>query len=132
MLRKSAILLCVLLFTIGCSKEFKDNFKKLSPLRDSVMKEFDVKDVRVVIQNGDCIGVSFINSKYNKASKDEQDEVRRRTLQLINSNYPDNTKINSAWVAFVIHENYFFVFNFTDSTNTRFYKKVSDGTWTTR
>lgn len=129
MVRKTAILLCLFFFVIGCSKEFRDDFKKLFPLRDAVMKEFGVKDVKVVIQNGNCIGVSFINSKYNGESETIQDEVRQRTLQLINSNYPNNRKINMAWIALVIHKRYFFLFNYTDSTNTKFYKKSQDGSW---
>lgn len=131
MVKKTVILLCVFLFVVGCSKEFRDDFKKLFPLRNAVMKEFDVKDVRVVIQNGNCIGVSFVNSKYNSETETDQDKVRQRTLQLISSNYPNNEKISMAWVAFVIHKRYFFIFNYTDSTNNKFYKKSPDGTWIT-
>lgn len=93
------------------------------------MQEFDVKDVRVVIQNGNCIGVSFVNSKYNGEPETVQDEVRQKTLSLISSNYPHNDKINMAWIAFVIHKRYFFVLNFTDATNNKFYKKSGDGFW---
>lgn len=129
MTRKSALLLCVFIFVFGCSKEFRNDFKKLFPLRNAVMKEFDVKDVRVVIQNGNCIGVSFINSKYNSESEAIQDEVRQRTLELISSNYPNNEKIDKAWIAFVIHKKYFLFFNFTDSRNNKFYEKSQDGAW---
>jgi len=113
----------------GCSKEFRDDFKKLFPLRSAVMKEFDVKDVRVTIQNGNCIGVSFVNSKYNNESEAIQDGVRQKTLEFISSNYSNNDKINTAWIAFVIHKKYFFVFNYTNSTNNKFYKKSQDGSW---
>ena len=129
MVRKAVILIFGILIVISCTKGFRDDFKKLFPLRNAVIKEFDVKDVRVAIQNGNCIGVSFVNSKYNGESKDRQDEVRQRTLQLINSNYPDNKKINMAWVAFVIHKKYFFIINYTDTKNNKFYKKTPDGTW---
>ena len=129
MARKTAILLFAFLFLLGCSKEFRDDFKKLFPLRKAIIKEFNVKGVRVVIQNGNCIGVSFINSKYNSEAETIQDEVRHRTLALISSNYPNNDKINTAWVAFVIHKRYFFLFNYTDSTNNKFYKKSPDGSW---
>jgi hypothetical protein len=127
--RNTLILLCLFIFVVGCSKESRKDFTKLFPLRNSVIKEFDVKDVRVVIQNGNCIGISFVNSKYNGESETIQDEVRQRTLELISSAYPNNEKINTAWVAFVKHKRYFFVFNFTDSTNNKFYKKSPDGAW---
>ena len=129
MIRKTAILVCVFFFVFGCSKEFRDDFKNLFPLRNAIIKEVGVKDVRVVIQNGNCIGVSFINSKYNDESETIQDEVRQRTLKLISSNYPNNRRINMVWIAFVIHKSYFFVFNYTNSINTKFYKKSQDGSW---
>jgi hypothetical protein len=114
---------------LGCSKEFTDNFKQLFPLRSAVMEEFDVKEVRVTIQNGNCIGVSFVNSKYNDEPEAIQNSVRQRTLELISANYPNNDKIKMAWIAFVIHKKYFFVFNYTNSTNNKFYEKSQDGSW---
>ena len=129
MIKKAALLLCVWLFVFGCSKEFKEDFKKLFPLRNAVMQEFGVKDVRVIIQNGHCIGVSFINSKYNGEPETTQNEVRQKTLAMISATYQDNDEINMAWISFVVHKRYFFVFNFTDSLNTKFYKKGKDGFW---
>jgi hypothetical protein len=131
MVRKVAIFICAFIFLVSCSKEFREDFKNLFPLREALIKEFEVKDVRAVIQNGNCIGVSFINSKYNTEPEKIQEKVRQRTLELISSSYPDNDRINMAWVSFVKHKNYFFVFNYTDSTNTRFYNKSQDGSWVT-
>ena len=52
MVRKAVILIFGILIVISCTKGFRDDFKKLFPLRNAVIKEFDVKDVRVAIQNG--------------------------------------------------------------------------------
>jgi len=129
MAKKIAILLCAIILVTGCTKEFRQDFKSLFPLRDAIIKEFGVKNVGVTIQNGNCIGVSFVNSIYNAQPESVQDEVRQRTLDLISSNYPENEKINRAWVAFVIHKRHFFLFNYTDSRNAKFYEKSPDGSW---
>lgn len=130
MSKKIAILLCVFILVVGCTKEFSQDFKNLFPLRDAIIKEFGIINVGVTIQNGNCIGVSFVNSKFNRQPESVQDDIRQRTLDLISSNYPDDDKINRAFVAFVIHRRHFFLFNYTDSRNTKFYEKSPDGSWT--
>ncbi|MBN1142725.1 MAG: hypothetical protein JXB25_13165 [Deltaproteobacteria bacterium] len=131
-LRRITLLAGLLFFALGflsCSKEFTEGFQQLFPLRDAIIKEFNEKDVRVVIQNGHCIGVSFINSQYNQEPASTQDQVREKTLELISSHYSQNDKIEMAWIAFVKHDKQFFIVNIKDATNNKFYKKLADGSW---
>ena len=130
MVKRTVILLSLFsLLAFGCSKEDLADFKGLFPLRKAIIEQCDVKDVNVTLQNGHCIGVSFINSKYNDESQEAQNEVRKKTLEIISRHYSDKDKIDRAWIAFVIHKRRYLVINYTNSLNTKFYKKAPDGSW---
>lgn len=129
MIKRAMVVLPVLVCLSGCLKEFKDQFKDLFQLRDDIIKEFDVENVKVVIQNDSCIGVSFINTKYNDESEARQEEVRQKTLELIDANYPKDGKITKAWISFMKHKRYIFGFNVTNAMNTQSYERTQDGSW---
>ncbi len=126
---KKYILIYLSMILLGCSEGFKGNFSKLSPLREDIISKTDVEDVRVIINNGNCIGVSFINSKYNEEDSLTQEQIRTNTLDIISSHYEPGDGINSAYIAFVSHKKYFFLINYTNSLNTKFYDYMSDTTW---
>jgi hypothetical protein len=129
MLKKIVILLFTFLLVAACSEEARKEFGKLFELRNSIVKEMQVEDVRIMINNGDTIGVSYINTKYNDESETVQEDIRQKTLQLISSYFPPESDIKRAQVSFVIHKRKFLIVNYTNSLNSVMYERKEDGTW---
>lgn len=112
----------------GCRQAAK-SYVEMMALSNDVKQELKVEDVRVSYQNFMCIGVSVVNSRFNNASETEQEKARQIILQLIKRRYGDRKNITSAFVAFVVYHNYWYVFHYTNGLNTRFYNKDQNGNW---
>ncbi len=113
----------------GCMGRVGSEFAEAYHLRNAIVEEFGVEDTKVGIQNFTCVGVSFVNSRFNNEPEATQEEVRKRTLELISSSYPPGSMIDKAWISFVVRERRFLVLSYTNSLNTHFYERSGDGTW---
>jgi len=118
----TASLACV----FGCADLYD-----MRELRKEVIGQLGHKNVKVILQNGNCIGVSIINSSLGESPEKQQDAARQKVVNLIAEQYGKNPGITRAWIAFVKHRNYI-IFRYTNALNTSHYEKQEDGTWRKR
>ena len=120
------LLLFYILLT-GCSQESFQSFKGLFPLRDKLVQQFDERNVRITIQNGNTVGVSFINSSFNNFSRQEKELKAQEVALFIKDNYDSIDNIDNIWISFVMHKKYFFLVNYTNNLATFFFDKNALG-----
>jgi len=111
----------------GCSQESFQSFKGLFPLRDKLIQQFDEQNVRITIQNGNTVGVSFINSSFNNLSQQEKELKAQEVAVFVKDNYDAIENIDNIWISFVIHKRYLFLVNYTNSLATFFFDKNALG-----
>jgi len=111
----------------GCSQESFQSFKGLFPLRDKLVQQFDEQNVRVTIQNGNTVGVSFINSSFNNLSQQEKKLKAQQVAVFVKDNYDAIENIENIWISFVIHKRYLFLVNYTNNLATFFFDKNALG-----
>ena len=71
----------------------------------------------VNLNNGRFLTVGMVNSPF-KELPDGQKEAKAREIALLAYKaFPSRTALESIAVVFVVHRNYFFVFNVTDATD---------------
>jgi hypothetical protein len=112
-----------LILLTGCSQESFQSFTGLFPLRDELVRQFDEQNIRVTIQNGNTVGVSFINSSFNNLSQQEKELKAREVAVFVKDNYDAIDSIDNIWISFVIHKRYLFLVNYTNSLATFFFDK---------
>ncbi len=120
-------LLFLLILIGGCSQQFREDFGKLFPLRNEICTQLNHKNVKVIIQNGNCLGVTVINSRFNDSEEKEKDLARKNILKVISTHFADSENITRAWISFQIYKNYY-IFHYSNSLDTKFYRKVN-GAW---
>jgi hypothetical protein len=111
----------------GCSQESFQSFKGLFPLRDKLVQQFDERNVRITIQNGNTVGVSFINSSFNNLSQQEKELKAQEVAVFVKDNYDAIENIDNIWISFIIHKKYLFLVNYTNSLATFFFDKNALG-----
>jgi hypothetical protein len=122
--RSVLLLLVAALSLSGCAQGLWQAIADLAPLRDQLIQTYHEDDVNIVIQNGNALGISFINSAFNDLpSKDAKEAKAREIAQFVKAHYARIDRIDTVWVSFVIHKNYFMVFNYTNSLDTFFFEK---------
>lgn len=99
-------LLCLsLLLCAGCSETFKA-LTDLARLRNDLMKQYNERDINVTVQNSHVLGISFINSSFNKLGEAEREEKAREIALFAKDHYAAMSAIDTIWVSFVDAKNY--------------------------
>src|SRR4030095_11355196 len=112
------LMLPLLILRTGCVQSYQDLF----PLREKIIQEYKESNVSVVIQNGNTVGVSFINTAFNGLEQTKKEAKAKEIAIFVKENYKSIDNIDMIWVSFTIYKTYFFVFNYTNSLDTFFYK----------
>ena len=124
-----AALLCFCVLNgFGCSEQFRESMGSLWKLRVDISKAIGHANVNVTLQNNNCIGISLINSPFNDADADTQNELGEILCSMIEDHFGENDGIKYAWVSFVKHKK-FGIAQYTNALNTKFYERSDDGTW---
>jgi hypothetical protein len=99
----------VLILNTSCSKDTFKSLSDLSTLRNELIKEYKENDINVTVQNSNVLGVSFINSSFNKLGEQEREKKAREIALFAKNHYPSIDSIEKIWVSFVISKNYIIV-----------------------
>ncbi len=111
------------LLQAGCSKGIMKSLSDLAKLRNDLMNEYKVQgDVNVTVQNSTVLGISFINSAFNKLSESERETKAREIAYFAKNHYASINFIDRIWVSFVVYKNYI-IFQHTNNLNTYFFDK---------
>ena len=107
----------------GCAQGFFQDVAELVPLRDQFIQTYHEDNVTVVIQNGSALGISFINSAFNDLPTQDAKQAKAREIALFaKAHYSRIDHIDTIWVSFTIHKQYFLVFSYTNSLDTFFFQ----------
>jgi hypothetical protein len=122
-IRYVLLTLVAALLLSGCAQGFVQDLSELFPLRDQLIQTYHEDNMNVVIQNGSALGISFINSAFNDLPTQEAKQAKAREIaQFAKDRYSRIDHIDTIWVSFTIHKEYFLVFNYSNSVDTFFFK----------
>ena len=109
-----------LLMNLGCKKAV-ESFSELYALRAELIRQYKEQDINVVIQNANVLGITFVNSSFNKLG-DLEREIKAHEIALFVKDRlrPVNT-IDTIWVAFVVSSS-FVVFHFSNNISTHVFE----------
>lgn len=105
----------------ACTQEQRKTISDLFPLRDALIKQYQVSDVGVQVQNGRFLSISFVNSAFNQLPRIEQETKAKEIATFAKAHYASTQKIEAIGVSFVVHKNYVFI-QFTNALNSFFFK----------
>lgn len=108
-----ALTLSFSVFVNGCVQSFQD----LIPLREKIIEKYQEHNIDLVLQNGNAIGVTFINSSFNDLEQGAKEQKAREIALFVKGNYESMDKIGMIWVAFTVHRNYI-VLKYSNSLDT--------------
>lgn|GEM_PF-6576933 len=104
-------LLLTIALAAGCSQSFVKSFSDLLALRQALSTHFQHPDINVVIQNGDALGITFINSRFNELGEDERGRKAQEIAAFAKAHYAHIQPIKRIWVAFATRKTYFLFFH---------------------
>lgn len=99
----------LLLAAAGCSGDSLKTLSELAALRAALIREYGHRDVNVVVQNGNVLGVTFVNSPLNGSSEAERSKRAREVAGFAEANYASISKIDRVWVGFARGRTYLYV-----------------------
>ena len=99
----------LLLAAAGCSGEALKTWSELAALRAALIREYGHQDINVVVQNGNVLGVTFVNSPFNGSSEAERSRKAQEVARFAEANYASIGKIDRIWVAFARSRTYLYV-----------------------
>lgn len=115
--------LCTLLFTPGCSRQTNLTLSEMATLRQRLGDQYRATNVGVVVQNGEVLGVSLVNSPFNSLNGDEKARKAYEVAAFAKQHFTGIDRIKRVSVAFVVRRNYLFVFNYSDARDTFIFDK---------
>jgi hypothetical protein len=101
----------LLLAAAGCSGESLTSWSELAALRAALIREYGHQGINVVVQDGNTLGVSFVNSPFNGSGEAERSRKAQEVARFAEANYASAGKIDRIWVAFARSRTYFYVFH---------------------
>ena len=121
---RGALLVAVLAATLlsACGARLVQDVQDLLPLRERLVATYHTEDVRLVVQNGNALGISFVNTPFNELPAADKAATARAIAQFAAANYASIDHIDHLWVAFVVHRQYVVV-SYTNSLDTYFFEK---------
>ena len=121
------IMLCIFILGVGCTREDIKAVRDLFPLRSAIISEFKERSVEVKIQNGNTLGITFVNPQFNYWDSKEQERKASEIADFVINKYKSIGRIDTIWISFTIYKKYFFIFHYTNALNTFFFKKNESG-----
>lgn len=112
-----------LLFSTGCSSAGLFALSDQLPLKEKLLAEYKYPEVNLVLQNGNTLGISFVNSPFNDLSREEKESKAREIATFAKNNYSSVSQIDTIWVAFVVYKKIFFIVDYTNALDTFFFDK---------
>jgi hypothetical protein len=117
------LMLVVTLMLAGCAQGVWQDVTDLFPLRDELIQTYHEEDVNIVVQNGNTLGISFVNSTFNDLPSAAAKQAKAREIaQFAKTHYARVDHVDAIWVSFVVHKTYFLVFSYTNGLDTFFFK----------
>ena len=102
-----ALILATLGFLVllaGCSGEDIQAVQDLVPLQEQLAAEYGGSNIKVEIEDGNTLGVTFVNSSSNDLARDRKAEQAREIAWFVCENYASMDRIDKVWVAFKVHQ----------------------------
>ena len=108
---------------VGCTQSFAQDVAALGPLRDELIQTYHEDNVNVVIQNGQSLGISFINTHFNDLPTAAAKQAQAREIaQYVKDHYTRMDHIERIWVSFTVYKEYFLLVRYTNSLDTYFFE----------
>ena len=98
------VILGFLVLLAGCSREGVQAFQDLLPLQEQLVTEYGASNIKVEIQDGNTLGITFVNSSSTGLTRDQKAEQARETALFVCENYASMGRMDKVWVAFEIHQ----------------------------
>jgi hypothetical protein len=128
-LRHIVLTLIAIFLLSGCAAGFFQDVSELFSLREQLAQTYHDDNLNVVIQNGNALGITFINSEFNDLPTQAEKQAKAREIALFaKAHYSRIDHLDTIWVSFTIHKEYFLVFSFTNSLDTFFFQ-TADLAW---
>jgi hypothetical protein len=102
-----ALILATLGFPVllaGCSGEGIQAVQDLVPLQEQLAAEYGGSSIKVEIEDGNTLGVTFVNSSSNGLARDRKAEQAREIASFVCENYASMDRVDKVWVAFEVHQ----------------------------
>lgn len=106
---------------LGCSGDFIKALQDQTALRDKLIQEYGWQGVNTVLQNDSALGISFVNSPFNRLDKTMQQAKAREIATFAKKNYGSSDRLSQIWVSFVIYDRLYGIIDFTNSLDTWFF-----------
>ena len=78
--------------------------QNLIPLQEQLATEYGESNIKVEIEDGNALGITFVNSSSNGLAWDQKAEQAREIALFVCENYASMDRIAQVWVAFEIHQ----------------------------
>lgn len=102
-----ALILATLGFLVllaGCSGEDIQAVQDLVPLQEQLAAEYGGSSITVEIEDGNTLGVTFVNSSSNGLARDRKAEQAREIASFVCETYASMDRVDKVWVAFQVHQ----------------------------
>jgi hypothetical protein len=98
----STVALIFVALLVGCSGEGVQAFADLVPLQRQLAAEYGASSITfdVPIQDSDTLGITFVNSSFNRLTGAQQAELAREIASFVCENYGSMGKVDTVSIAF--------------------------------
>jgi len=93
-----------LVLLAGCSGAGIQAVQDLVPLQGQLAAEYGESNIRVEIEDGNTLGVTFVSSSSNGLAGDRKAEQAREIASFVCENYASMDRVDKVWVAFEIRQ----------------------------
>ena len=93
-----------LVLLTGCSGKGIQAVQDLIPLQEQLAAEYGGSNIKVEIEDGNTLGVTFANSSSNGLARDRKAEQAREIAWFVCENYASMDRVDKVWVAFKVHQ----------------------------
>ena len=109
-----------LLLLTGCqsAKQGLGVLGELQSVATDVAKATGHQTVRVNLMNGHALGIGMVNSPFGSLSEDQRRAKAREIATVAYRSFTSRASIDTVTVAFVVHRQYLFFFNYTNALDS--------------
>jgi hypothetical protein len=75
-----------------------------------LVEKYKEQNVKVIVQNSTTLGISFINASFNNLDQAEREQKAQEIALFAKDHYPAINEIRRMWIAFVVSQSYYYVF----------------------
>jgi hypothetical protein len=93
-----------LVLLAGCSGAGIQAVQDLVLLQEQLAAEYGESNIRVEIEDGNTLGVTFVSSSSNGFAGDRKAEQAREVASFVCENYASMDTVDEVWVAFEIRQ----------------------------